>query len=266
MVKNIVRILEVTAVLYIIICIALYYLQEKLIFFPEKTEKNFQFHFDQPFEEMNIRTQDNKLLNGVLFKADHSKGLIFYLHGNAGSINSWADVPPLYTHQGYDVFLLDYRGYGKSEGEINNQQQFFQDVQTAYDTLKTRYTEDNIIVLGYSLGTGPAARVASANHPKLLILQAPYYSLTDIMKQRFPVIPTFILKYKFETGSYVKNCPMPIILFHGKEDEVIPYSSSLKIKKGFKNEDTLITLNGMGHNGMTENPEYRKEIQRILNH
>ena len=160
--------------------------------------------------------------------------------------------------------MLDYPGYGKSEGTINGQNKLFQDIQTTYDKLKTKYTEDRIIVLGYSIGTGLAAKVASTNNPKLLILQAPYYSLTDMMKHTFPIIPTFILKYKFETNEYIKECKMPIIVFHGDQDEIIYYGSSLKLRKEFKSQDTLITLHGQGHNRMTENPDYKVEIQKVL--
>jgi pimeloyl-ACP methyl ester carboxylesterase len=79
------------------------------------------------------------------------------------------------------------------------------------------------------------------------------------------VIPTFILKYKFETDQYLKDCKMPIVIFHGNADEVIYYGSSIKLKKLFKSSDTLITLNGQGHNGITDNPEYIQEIKKILN-
>lgn len=262
--KGILRILKIVAGLYIIICVLLFFFQEKLIFFPQKLEKSYKFSFDQTFEEIDIKTKDNKLLNGILFKADSSKGLIFYLHGNAGSLSSWGDVAKTYTDLKYDVFMLDYRGYGKSEGSIDGQSQFFQDIQTAYDKLKSKYTEDKIIVLGYSIGTGLAAKVASTNNPRLLILQAPYYSLTDMMRHTYPIIPTFILKYKFETDDYIMSCKMPVIIFHGDQDEVVYYGSSLKLQKEFKKQDTLITLPGQGHNGMTDNSDYQTEIQKIL--
>lgn len=258
------KILKIVAVLYILICGLLFFFQEKLIFFPQKLEKNYKFSFDQRFEEVNIKTQDDKLLNGILFKADTSKGLIFYLHGNAGCLNSWGDVAKTYTDLNYDVFMLDYRGYGKSEGSIDGQSQFFQDIQTAYDKLKIKYPEDKIIVLGYSIGTGLAAKIASTNNPRLLILQAPYYSLTDMMRHTYPIIPTFILKYKFETDDYLKYCKMPVVIFHGNQDEVVYYGSSLKLQKEFKKQDTLITLAGQGHNGMTDNSDYQIEIQKIL--
>ena len=94
----------------------MYFIQEKLIFFPEKLDKEYKFGFDQNFEELNFKTEDNVLLNGILFKADTSKGVIFYLHGNAGSLKSWGEIAKTYTDISYDLFMLDYRGYGKSEG------------------------------------------------------------------------------------------------------------------------------------------------------
>ena len=105
--------------IYILVCILLYLFQEKLIFFPEKLSKEYLFQFDQTFEEKNIKTNDGVILSGLLFKADSSKGVILYLHGNGGSLSSWGDVANTYTELGYDVFIIDYRGYGKSEGVIS---------------------------------------------------------------------------------------------------------------------------------------------------
>lgn len=249
---------------YLIICSVLYAKQENVIFYPQKLSKDFKFQFDQPFEELNITATDGTQLNGLLFKADSAKGVILYLHGNGGALDSWGDVASTYTKLKYDVFILDYRGYGKSEGKITGQEQLFEDVQNVYNKLKERYSEDKIIVLGYSIGTGPAAHLASENNPKLLILQAPYYSLVDMMKQSFSLVPTFILKYKFETNKYLKSCKAPIVIFHGDEDEVIYYGSSLKLKEEFKQGDRLVTLEGQGHNGITDNPVYKNEMKRIL--
>ena len=130
--------------------------------------------------------------------------------------------------------------------------------------MKKRYKEDRIVVLGYSVGTGPATKLASANLPGFLILQAPYYSLVDMMKHTYPIIPTFLLKYKLETHNYIKDCKMPIVLFHGDQDEVIYYNSSIKLKKVMKDSGRLITLKGQGHNGITDNPEYISIIEKIL--
>lgn len=256
--------LKLVVVFYIVICVLLFFFQEKIIFFPQKLSKDYKFNFPQKFEEINIKTRDGVLLNNILFRSDSSKGVIFYLHGNAGSLSSWGEIAKTYTDLNYDVLMLDYRGFGKSEGSISGQRQFLDDIQTAYDYLKEKYQEQKIIVLGYSIGSGPAAWVASNNNPKLLIIQAPYYSLVDMMRHRFPIIPTFILKYQLQTGDYMKRCKCPVIIFHGDQDEVIYYGSSLKLQKEFKVQDTLITLKGQTHNGITENDDYQEAIKTIL--
>ena len=84
------------------------------------------------------------------------------------------------------------------------------------------------------------------------------------MRKVYPVIPTFILKYRFETNEYIRHCKMPIVIFHGDQDEVIYYHSSVKLKEMMKETDTLITLEGQSHNGITDHPEYQKAIQKIL--
>ena len=262
--KILINSLKIIGVLLIIGVIALHFFQEKLIFFPEKLDKNYVFVFPEKFEELNFKASDGKLLNGVLFKADSTKGLVFYLHGNGGSIKGWGDIATKYTSLHYDLFILDYRGYGKSEGEINSESQIYNDLQMAYDSLKRRYKENQIIIIGYSIGTGLATELASINQPKLLILQAPYYSLTDMMQRKYPGLPTTFLKYPFETNLYLKACKMPVIIFHGNTDNVIPYESSLMLKKLFKPSDTLFTLDNQGHNGMNDNPVYLSELKKIL--
>ena len=156
--------------------------QEELIFFPTKLPANHVFRFNSTFQERYIKTPDGHRLHGLLFKADSSAGIIFYLHGNAGDLDSWGEIASTYTKLNYDIFMLDYRGYGKSEGNISSEQQFHEDVQLAYDHVKKDYPEEKIVVLGYSIGTGTAARLAAFNHPKMLILQSPYYSLIDLAR------------------------------------------------------------------------------------
>ena len=262
--KTIIMILLVTIGLYIAICGILYFMQEKFIFFPEKLEQGYQFEFDTSFEEINIKMEDNVLIHGLMFKAEAPKGLIFYLHGNAGALDSWGEIAESYLNMNYDIFMMDYRGYGKSEGKISSQAQLYNDIQTVYDKLKAKYDENNIVILGYSIGSGPATKLASTNQARLLILQAPYYSLIDLIRHKLRIIPKFILKYKFETNIYMKSCKMPIVIFHGNKDEVIYYKSSVKLQKLFKETDRLIILRGHGHNGMISNRVYLTELEKIL--
>lgn len=258
--------LIILAGLYVIIIILFYAYQEKLLFFQQKLDKDHTFEFDQSFEEINIKTSDGTLLNGLLFKADTTRGLIFYLHGNAGSLQGWGNVAQTYTDLGYDIFLLDYRGYGKSEGVITGEAQLFSDNQLVYAELMKRYNENGTIILGYSIGTGLAVELAAKNNPRLLILQAPYYSIPDMAKRMFPYLPlpTFLMKYKFATNEYLKACKMPVAIFHGDEDEIIAYESSLELKAEFEAQITLITLKGQSHNGMSSNADYNTELKKLL--
>lgn len=263
--KVLLRFAKILLGLFIVACGLLYFFQERLIFFPQKLDQSHQFEFEQNFEELTVNSSDGISLHGLLFKSDSTKGLIFYLHGNAGSLDSWGRVAKTYTDLNYDVFMLDYRGYGKSEGKISNQQQLFQDNQAVYYELKKRYSEEQIAILGYSIGTGLASKLASDNSPRLLILQAPYYSLTDLMRHTYPFIPTFILKYKFETNEFLQACVMPIVIFHGTKDRVIYFESSVKLHEDFRSKATFIPLAGQGHNGMTYNDEYLRELVNVLN-
>jgi pimeloyl-ACP methyl ester carboxylesterase len=262
--KSILIIALFASVVYILLCSLAYFFQEKLIFFPEKLDEDYKFVFPQDFEEIVIRTDDYENLHGLLFKSKDSKGLIFYLHGNAGSLAEWGGVAEVYTNLQYDVFLLDYRGYGKSSGRIESEHELFNDVQSAYSQMLKYYPSNKIIILGYSIGTGLAARTAAENNARMLILQSPYYSLSDVVKHAVPIIPAFLLRYKLKTFEYLRRCKMPVVLFHGDKDEVIPFGQSLKLKPLLKSNDVFISLPGQTHNGMTDNPEYIKEIRKIL--
>lgn len=262
--KKLINIVKVISGLYVILFVGLYFFQENMIFFPQKLDENYQFKFAEDYEELTFQTSDDKSLNGLLFKSDSSQGLVFYLHGNTGSLSSWGNVANTYTALNYDIFILDYRGYGKSEGEISSQDQLFKDNQLIYNEIKKKYQEKNIIILGHSIGTGLASKLASDNNPSKLILQAPYLSLTDMMRQRFSFIPTIILKYKFATNEYLKKCKMPITIFHGDKDQVINYNSSIKLKEEFPDKVNLIILKNQGHNGITHNIEYKQELKNTL--
>jgi len=164
-------ILGVGATLYVAVCVLLYFQQERLLFFPTKLPADYRFRFSNRFEERWITAADGTRLHGLLFSADSaSKGLIFYLHGNGGALDSWGEVAATYTRMGYSVFLLDYRGYGKSGGRISSQAQLLADVDTAYQQLTREFPEAQTVLIGYSLGTGAAAWLAARNHPRLLVL------------------------------------------------------------------------------------------------
>jgi pimeloyl-ACP methyl ester carboxylesterase len=264
--KVLLWIMGLGAAVYVAVCVLLYFQQERLLFFPTKLPASYRFRFPGRFEERWIAATDGTRLHGLLFPAEatSSKGLIFYLHGNAGALDSWGDVATTYTRLGYDVFLLDYRGYGKSEGRISSQQHLLTDAETAYRELLTGYAEDKVVLLGYSLGTGVAAWVAAQHRPRLLVLQAPYLSMRAMARQHYPWVPGLVVRYPLETNKVLPRITSPIVIFHGDQDEIIDYQTTLKLKALLKPQDQFITLPGVGHNGMTEDPQYQAYIRRIL--
>ncbi len=162
------------------------------------------------------------------------------------------------------MFLLDYRGYGKSGGTITNQAQMLADVDIVYQQLRPEYPENRTIVLGYSLGTGPATWLAARRHPKLLILQAPYFSMRDMAARLYPFVPALVLRYPMATNELIGRVRPPIVPFHGDRDEVIDYNLTLRLKALLKPTDKLIVLPGARHNGMTDNPQYQQKLAKLL--
>lgn len=262
--KLILQIILALIGIYVLICVLLYLNQEKFIFDPSKIAKDYQFNYERPFKELYFTTSDSLKIHALYFETENPKGVVYYLHGNSGNLSGWGDIADVYLDLGYNILLIDYRGFGKSEGKIENQKHFYEDAQLGYNFLKENFNENQIIMIGYSVGTGTASHLASANNPKLLILQSPYFNLDEIMKIRVPFAPTFLLKYKFENNLYIPKTKCPVYIFHGEEDAVISYTNSLKLKEVLNEKDQFITLKNQGHNGINENPEYLKKLEVIL--
>ncbi|ETZ22777.1 alpha/beta fold hydrolase [Pedobacter sp. V48] len=138
-------------------------------------------------------------------KQGQSNGLIFYLHGSNDALDVCGKIAPFYTSLNYDTFILDFRGYGKSDGKVSSESQLSGDIQIVYDNLKKIYPESRIIVIGQSIGTGPAVILTANNNPKSLILQAPHYNLADWISNLAPDIDTSGMKYQLKTYEFLKK-------------------------------------------------------------
>jgi alpha-beta hydrolase superfamily lysophospholipase len=251
-------------VIYVVVISYVYFNQVGMVFQSASLPKEYQFEYQSKFEEINIKSFDGVNLNGLLFKSDQSKGLIFYLHGNAGTLETWGKIAKTYTNLGYDIFILDYRSFGKSEGKIENEEQLNKDIAIAYKVLNKRYPENKIIITGYSIGSGLAAILACENKPKALILQSPYYSFTELSSGRVPFFPDFMKKFQLETWEYLPRIKVPIYIFHGKEDQLIPYENSVRLSKIIKANGHFYSLSDQGHIGMNENNEFQNQLKVIL--
>ena len=142
------------AVIYLLVITYIYINQSEMVFKATKLASDFKFDYKQDFEEVNFSSFDGKNLHGLLFKAQNPKGLVFYLHGNAGNLSTWGNISEIYTNLGYDIYILDYRGFGKSNGNIESEDQVNKDVSLVYRNIIKKYDQQKIVIIGYSIGTG----------------------------------------------------------------------------------------------------------------
>ena len=154
--------------IYIAISVALYYLQDYMLFKPEKLPIDFQFDYDnQETKEYNLETRDGATINGLrFFPKGESKGIVLYLKGNSKSIKGWGKFAVDFTRHGYNVLMVDYRGFGKSTGR-RSQKAIKRDLQLVYDKVKEQTTEDRIILYGRSLGFWICSKTGLNEPPKI---------------------------------------------------------------------------------------------------
>ncbi|MFD1615017.1 alpha/beta hydrolase [Gelatiniphilus marinus] len=242
----------------------LYFLQEKMLFFPTVLEQGYQYRFSKPFEELFLKTDNDAVINAIHFKAENPKGVILYFHGNAGNLSRWGLVTEYFVEKQYDVLIMDYRTYGKSTGKLS-EKALYTDAQFCYDYLKAHYPENGITLYGRSLGTGIAAYLAFKNKPKQLVLETPYYSITDVAKTRFPMLPVeTLLKYKLPTHQYLEGVSCPITIFHGTQDRVVPMDSAKKLLNLNMENLNFVTIDGGNHGDLINYDLYHREIKKIL--
>lgn len=249
---------------YISIIIIGYFIQEKLIFKPEKLDQDFEYRYTAPFTELFFDIEPGVKINGLHFYCPQPKGLILYFHGNSRSIKGWAKYARDFFRYSYDVVLVDYRGFGKSTGK-RNEKDMLQDMQVVYESLTKKYREDHILVYGRSMGSGFAARIAADNDPRYLILDSPYYSFIHVAKRFTPFLPHRItLRFKLRTDQWIKQVNCHTYILHGTKDWLIPIKHSEQLQKINPDKITLIRIHGGGHNNLPDFPEYHNFIRDIL--
>lgn len=250
----------------------LQYLQEKVIFLPIKLDANFEFSFDKNFEELYFETPNHGKINALHFKIKNPKGVILYFHGNAGNLVRWGKEASAFTDFGYDVLVMDYRGYGKSSG-IRSEKILFQDAQFCYDFLKKQYQENKIIVYGISLGGAFATKIASKNSPKKVILECTFSNLQEMATRWISQYATNKIKpkmtYLFESDVHIQKIEAPLYIFHGTKDVVVPFESGKKLFEKFeKSQNTIekrfIEIENGNHSDLHTFEVYQKEMKNIL--
>lgn len=253
-----------TGIAYATLCAVFYFAQDLFFFRPERLPKWFTYKYPFPFAEVNFEMEDGGEVNALHFRVPNSKGVVFYIKGNSRSIKGWGKFAKDFVGKGYDFFIMDYRGFGKSRGR-RTEDILYADLQQVYKWLSAEYGEKRIILYGRSLGSGLAARVASWNDPQLLILDCPYYSfLYHITRYGFILPIRWLLRYHIRTDRFIKKVQCPVYILHGKKDRLIPYRQSEMLKALVPDNITLYPIPEAGHNNLPDFPEYHDLLYDIL--
>lgn len=250
-------------VLYLVISTLLFAFQERLLFHPRPRPESHQYG---DFVEEWIQLSDGDRLHALRLPAEggQGEGVILYLHGNVGDNGrSLRQTRPL-AASGYDRFLVDYRGFGKSEGVIDEEADMTEDLQAVYDRLQQEYGEERIILAGYSMGSGPATYLAANNHPAGMVLVAPYTSLVDMKNEFFWMFPDLLMKYELNNYRHLAASSCPVYIVHGTADKLIPFRMAESLRNLDPERIKLVPLAGVGHRGAVLNSAFGDAVEALI--
>lgn len=251
-------------VLYAVIIIFFYLFQSTLLFFPQPLSYSIELNDDT--EEVKILSKDGNVLHGWLCHDNKHKPqkLIIYFGGNAEEVSHMLPIAGMI--EGRAMLLVNYPGYGKSEGRPG-QESFYHAALAIYDYAAQRddIDKDNIIVMGRSIGSGPAVYLAHERQIKAAILISPFESIRAVAQSRLPFLPVnLILRHKFPSKKYAVSLDIPLLAFYGSADNIIPPLHTKRLAEYWKGEKKLVGLPSYGHNDIFASKQLWDEIDSFL--
>jgi uncharacterized protein len=236
--------------------------QEALLF--HGTPLPTRIQLPPTIEEREIEVPGARLHAWLYKRPGGSKGIAIYLHGNAGNLATSMPPTSFWAEVGFDAFVIDYRGFGRSTGEINSEAQLHDDVWRAWQSVAPAYEGQRLVLIGRSLGTGLAARLSTRLPADMLVLVSPYASMQRIASERYPWVPGFALKYPLHTDtSLPQTQARQTLMFHGDRDEVIPVDHARSLQQLYP-AARLVVVPGAGHNDILGTPLYLQTLTQAL--
>jgi len=200
------------------------YIERQSIFFPIKEIAAAPREAGLQCEDVYFETSDKKRINGWFVPCERAKYTILFCHGNAGNMGHRLEKILAFHNMGFDVFIFDYRGYGKSVGRPH-EAGLYKDAFGAYEYLvKTRKIfAENIILYGESIGGGVAIELARKQKVKALITEDTFSSIKEMSGMACPFIPHFAISNKFDSLSKIRHIDSPKLIIHSTDDEIVPF-------------------------------------------
>jgi fermentation-respiration switch protein FrsA (DUF1100 family) len=228
---------------------------EKFIFFPSAAIDETPKHFGVDYEDIYFATADGVKLNGWLALKPGAQATLLWFHGNGGNIGHRAHVvKPLRDKLNVNVFMIDYRGYGRSEGAVS-EQGTYEDAEAAFKYLTGRSDIDpkQIVLFGQSLGAAVAADLAGKRKCRAVILEAPFASIPDMAKAIYPWLPVGpLIKTRYDVIEKVKKIGAPLLVVHGDRDDIVPFEQGRRVFDAATGPKEFHALRGAHHNDTFE--------------
>ncbi|MFC1621754.1 alpha/beta hydrolase [Candidatus Omnitrophota bacterium] len=235
------------SIIYIIIGAAfilgyIRYFEYKSLYFPMKEIEIDPSAVGLNYEDVYFETEDGVKINAWFVPAGDSEYTLLFSHGNGGNISHRVEKILFLNGLGLNVFIFDYRGYGKSSGRPRtsrfapvrgrpSEKGFYKDIEAAYNYLVTEKNipPERIIPYGESLGGPVALDLASKKKVRALITESTFTSTVDMARALYPVFPAFLMSEKFDSLNKIKDIKVPKLIIHSKNDDIVPFSLSLKL-------------------------------------
>lgn len=222
----------IAAGLAVFLFIALRQLERVSLYFPDKQVMAEPSGIGIKFENVIFKTEDGVNLHGWFIPHAKPLAVVLYMHGNAGNIAYRFDTIEWFREMGVELFLFDWRGYGRSEG-IPSEKGLYADARAAwkYLTQERRIPSSRIFIFGESLGAAPAVELAlelesAGNPPAGLATEGAFASTRHMAKTVFPYLPSVFLPLRdlYDNLSKIGKLKLPKLLAHGQDDDIVPFS------------------------------------------
>ncbi|MCK5128042.1 MAG: alpha/beta hydrolase [candidate division Zixibacteria bacterium] len=261
-------VLGIIASVYILILFYVYFQQDKMVFYPTSEIEATPIQSGLEYEDVFIETEDGVKLHAWYIPVESPAATMIFCHGNGGNISHRIESIEQFHALNISVFIFDYRGYGRSEGELS-EEGTYKDADAAWEYLtNTREIPANsIISFGRSLGGGIASWLADNREVKALILESTFTSIPDVAAKHYPFLPVKLLsRYHYNSLERVKRLTLPKLFIHSKTDDLIPYSLGEKLYREAIEPKKFIEISG-GHNYgyLNSHNMYMREISAFLN-
>jgi fermentation-respiration switch protein FrsA (DUF1100 family) len=256
--------------IYGLVALVLYLFQERMVFLagmPGRALEATPARAGLAFEDVSIVTADGVRLHGWFVPAPGARASLLFLHGNAGNISHRLDSVMLFHQLGLDVLIIDYRGYGRSEGAPTERGTYL-DAQAAWNHLAGERGVDpgRIVVFGRSLGGAVAAWLASVNDPAAVIIESSFTSAPDIAQRLYPFLPARLLsRLKYPTRDFVARLSCPVLIVHSRDDELIPFAMGRALYEAAPAPRELLEISGDHNSGfLLSRDRYLAGIDRFI--